>query len=101
MDAATKTERHAPPWNKGKLLGQKPLLKLKEIWAIRIRLQLDHRTRELALFNLAIDSKLRGCDLVGLRVHDVAQGSHVAARAIIMQKKTQGPVQFEVTVTHC
>ena len=71
MDTATKTERRAVPWNKGKLLGQKPPLKLKEIWAIRIRLQLDHRTRELALFNLAIDSKLRGCDLVGLRVHDV------------------------------
>ena len=87
----------ATPWNKGKLLGQKPPLKLKEIWAIRIRLQLDHRTRELALFNLAIDSKLRGCDLVGLRVHDVVQGSHVAARAIVMQKKTQRPVQFEIT----
>ena len=66
MDTATKTEGRAIPWNKGKLLGQKPPLKLKEIWAIRIRLQLDHRARELALFNLAIDSKLRGCDLVGL-----------------------------------
>ena len=97
MDTATKTERRAVPWNKGKLLGQKPPLKLKEIWAIRIRLQLDHRTRELALFNLAIDSKLRGCDLVGLRVHDVMQGSHVAPRAIVMQKKTQRPVQFEIT----
>ena len=85
------------PWNKGKLLGQKPPLKRKEIWAIRIRLQLDHRTRELALFNLAIDSKLRGCDLVGLRVHDVVQGSQVARRAIVMQRKTQRPVQFELT----
>ena len=97
METATKTEAHAIPGNKGKLLGQKPPLKLKEIWAVRIRLQLDHRTRELALFNLAIDSKLRGCDLVGLRVHDVVQGSHVAARAIVMQKKTQRPVQFEIT----
>ncbi len=97
METATKTGAHAIPWNKGKLLGQKPPLKLKEIWAVRIRLQLDHRTRELALFNLAIDSKLRGCDLVGLRVHDVVQGSHVAARAIVMQKKTQRPVQFEIT----
>ena len=97
MDTATKTEGRATPWNKGKLLGQKPPLKLKEIWAIRIRLQLDQRTRELALFNLAIDSKLRGCDLVRLRVHDVVQGSHVAARAIVMQKKTQRPVQFEIT----
>jgi len=60
MNAATKTEGSVVPWNKGKLLGQKPPLKLKEIWAIRIRLQLDHRIRELALFNLAIDSKLRG-----------------------------------------
>src|SRR5256885_4869185 len=95
MDASTKTTGCVTPWNKGKLLGQKPPLKLKEIWAIRIRLQLDHRTRELPLFNLAIDSKLRGCDLVGLR--DVVQGSHVAAGAIVMQKKTQRPVQFEIT----
>ena len=97
MDITTKAEGRAVPWNKGKLLGQKPPLKLKEIWAIRIRLQLNQRTRELALFNLAIDSKLRGCDLVGLRVHDVVQGSHVAGRAIVMQKKTQRPVQFEIT----
>jgi len=97
MDTATTNAVRATPWNKGKLVGQKPPLKLKEIWAIRIRLQLDHRARELALFNLAIDSKLRGCDLLGLRVHDVIQGSHVAARAIVMQKKTQRPVQFEIT----
>jgi hypothetical protein len=97
MDAVGNAGGLAAPWNKGKLLGQKPPLKLKEIWAIRIRLQLDHRTRELALFNLAIDSKLRGCDLVGLRVHDVVQGSQVARRAIVMQKKTQRPVQFERT----
>ena len=84
-------------WNKGKLRGQKPPLKPKEIWAIRIRLQLGHRLRDLALFNLAIDSKLRGCDLVGLRVHDVVHGSRVASRAIVMQKKTQRPVQFEIT----
>ena len=97
MDASTKTAGRVTPWNKGKLLGQKPPLKLKEIWAIRIRLQLGHRARELALFNLAIDSKLRGCDLVALRVHDVVQGSHVGARAIVMQRKTQRPVQFEIT----
>ena len=87
MDTVAKTEGRAIPWNKGKLLGQKPPLKLKEIWAIRIRLQLDHRSRELALFNLAIDSKLRGCDLVGLHVHDVVQGSHIAPRAIVMQRR--------------
>jgi integrase len=97
MHTATKTEGRALPWNKGKLLGQKPPLKLKEIWAIRIRLQLTHQPRELALFNLAIDSKLRGCDLVGLHVHDVSQGSRVVPRAIVMQKKTQRPVQFEIT----
>jgi integrase len=96
MDTTTKTEGRAAPWNKGKLLGQKPPLKQKEIWGIRIRLQLARRARELALFNLAIDSKLRGCDLVGLRVHDVVHGSRVAARAIVMQKKTQRPVQFEI-----
>ncbi|MDH4259878.1 MAG: tyrosine-type recombinase/integrase [Gammaproteobacteria bacterium] len=97
MDTDTKSERHSVPWNKGKLLGQKPPLKLKEIWGIRIRLQLTHRARELALFNLAIDSKLRGCDLVGLRVHDVVHGTRVAPRAIVMQSKTQRPVQFELT----
>ena len=90
-------EHRCGPWNKGKLLGQKPLLRPKEIWAIRIRLQLARRLRDLALFNLAIDSKLRGCDLVALRVHDVVQGSRVASRAIVMQKKTQRPVQFEIT----
>ena len=85
------------PWNKGKLIGQKLPLKLKEIWAIRIRLQIANKTRELALFNLAIDSKLRGCDLLKLRVCDVAQGNHVSKRATIMQQKTHRPVQFEIT----
>jgi integrase len=85
------------PWNKGRLLGQKPPLKPKEIWSLRIRLQLAGRLRDLALFNLAIDSKLRGCDLVSLRVRDVYQGAVVAARAIVMQRKTQRPVQFEIT----
>ena len=85
------------PWNKGKLIGQKAPVKLKEIWAIRIRLQLAHRTRDLALFNLAIDSKLRGCDLVALRVRDIGHGNVIASRAIVMQKKTAQPVQFEVT----
>ncbi len=86
-----------PPWNKGKLIGQKPPLKLKEIWAIRIRLQLAKRIRDLPLFNLAIDSKLRGCDLVQLKVSDVLQGSHVGKRAMILQQKTGRPVQFEIT----
>src|ERR1700740_1714120 len=85
------------PWNKGKLVGQKAPLKLKEIWAIRVRLQLEHRARELALFNLGIDSKLRGCDLVKLKVQDICHGNRVASRAIVMQQKTQRPVQFELT----
>jgi hypothetical protein len=94
-NSAPKADGRVVPWKKGKLVGQKPPLKLKEIWSIRIRLQLDHRARELALFNLAIDSKLRGCDLVRLHVRDVVQGSHVAPRAIVPQKKTQRPVQFD------
>jgi len=85
------------PWNKGKLIGQKAPLKLKEIWAIRIRLQLANHFRDLALFDLAIDSKLRACDLVKLRLRDIAHGSHIEKRAIIMQQKTQQPVQFEIT----
>jgi integrase len=85
------------PWNKGKLMGQKPPLKLKEVWEIRIRLQLGKRLRELALFNLAIDSKLRGCDLVKLKVRDVAHGDQVSKRAMVMQQKTHQPVQFEIT----
>jgi integrase len=85
------------PWNKGKLVGQKAPLKLKEIWAIRVRLQLAERRRELALFNLAIDSKLRACDLVKLRVRDICNGQVVASRAIVLQQKTQRPVQFEIT----
>jgi integrase len=83
--------------NKGKLIGQKAPLKLKEIYAIRIRLQLEKRVRELALFNLAIDSKLRGCDLVKLRVCDVMQGNRMMLRTMVMQQKTRRPVQFELT----
>ena len=88
---------HFEPWNKGKLLGQKAPFKLKDIWALRVRLQIESRVRELALFNLGIDSKLRGCDLVSLKVRDVCQGDQVAARAIVLQDKTQRPVQFEIT----
>lgn len=86
------------PWNKGKLVGQKPPFELKEIWAIRVLFQLAGRRRELALFNLAIDSKLRACDLVmKLWVRDIYHGTSMAARAIVMQQKTQRPVQFEIT----
>jgi integrase len=85
------------PWNKGKLIGPKPPLKPKEIWAIRIQLQNAHLIRDLAMFNLAIDSKLRGCDLVNLRVRDIAHGGQVLTRAMVVQRKTQRPVQFELT----
>lgn len=85
------------PWNKGKLVGQKLPLKQKDIWSIRVRLQLANRVRDLALFNLAIDSKLRACDLVSLRVRDLGDGRNIASRAIVMQQKTKRPVQFEMT----
>jgi integrase len=81
----------------GKLTGQKPALKTKEVWSIRARLELKRRVRDLALFNLAIDSKLRGCDLVRVKVEDVAAGGAVKPRAAIIQKKTGRPVQFEIT----
>ena len=85
------------PWNKSKLVGQKGPLKLKEIWAIRIRLELSHRIRDLALFNLAIDSKLRACDLVKLKVRDISHGNQITARAIVLPQKTGLPVHFEIT----
>jgi len=85
------------PWNKGKLIGQKAPLKVRDIWAIRVRLQIQGRVRDLALLDLGIDSKLRACDLVQLRVRDVCHGNHVTSRAVVMQKKTQRPVQFEIT----
>ena len=85
------------PWNKGKLVGPKPPLTLQQVWEIRIRLQLLNRTRDLALFNLAIDSKLRSCDLVRLRVADVTHGGRVLSRAAVLQRKTHLPVRFELT----
>jgi len=85
------------PWNKGKLIGAKPPLRLKHIWAIRSRLQLAGRKRDLALFNLAIDSKLRGSDLVSLRLGDIAPRGYAVARATIRQHKTGRPVRFELT----
>jgi integrase len=85
------------PWNKGKLTGAKPPLRQKHVWAIRTKLQIDQRTRDLALFNLALDSKLRGCDVVALKVEDVAPNGYCADRATVRQKKTGRPVRFELT----
>jgi site-specific recombinase XerC len=92
-------QAHQQPWNKGRLIGQKPPLKLKDIRTIRIHLQNANAIRDLALFSLAIDSKLRGCDLVSLRVRDIAHGDQVLTRAMVIQRKTQRPVQFELTET--
>lgn len=85
------------PWNKGRLVGQKPPLKAEEIWTIRIHLELQRISRDLALFNLPIDSELRGCDLVKLKVSDIAHGRVVQPRARIIQQKTMRAVQFEIT----
>ena len=84
------------PWNKGKLTGAKPPLRPKHVWSIRTKLQIEGRTRDLAMFNLAIDSKLRGCDVVAMRVEDVAAGGYAADRATVRQRKTGRPVRFEL-----
>jgi site-specific recombinase XerC len=97
MDQINISAQSREPWNKGKLVGQKMPLKLREIWAIRIRLQVANRIRDLTLFDLAIDSKLSACDLVRLRARDLCHGDRVATRATVMQRKTQRPVQFEIT----
>ena len=85
------------PWNKGKLIGPKPPLRPKHVWSIRTRLQVEDRTRDLAMFNLAIDSKLRGCDVVALKVEDIAPRGYAVDRATVRQKKTGRPVKFELT----
>ena len=85
------------PWNKGKLPGAKPPLRPGHVWSIRTKLQLDGRTRDLALFNIAIDSKLRGCDVVAIRVDDVAPNGYALDRATVRQRKTGRPVRFELT----
>ena len=85
------------PWNKGKLVGPKPPLRSKHVWSIRTKLQLEMRNRDIALFNLAIDSKLRGCDVVAIRVEDIAPNGYAVDRATVRQKKTGHPVRFELT----
>jgi integrase len=83
------------PWNKGKLIGAKPPLRPKHVWSIRTRLMVEARTRDLAMFNLAIDSKLRGCDVVALKV--VAPNGYTIERATVRQRKTGRTVKFELT----
>jgi len=84
-------------WNKGKLIGAKPPLRPKHVWSIRTKLQVEGRTRDLAMFNLAIDSKLRGCDVVALKIEDIAPNGYAIDRATVRQKKTWQPVKFELT----
>ena len=88
------------PWNKGKLVGPKPPLRPSHVWSIRAKLQIERRVRDLALFNLAIDSKLRGCDVVAVRVDDVAPNGYAVDRAAIRQRKTGRPVRFRVDGTN-
>src|SRR5262245_33787343 len=95
--SSSMAEPARPAWNKGKLTGPKPPLRPGHVWLIRAKLQLKRRTRDLALFNLAIDSKLRGCDLVALRVDDVAPNGYTVDRASVRQSKTGRPVRFELT----
>ena len=85
------------PWNKGKLIGAKPPLRQKHVWAIRTMLQVERSKRDLAMFNLAIDSKLRGCDVVAIRVDDIAPNGYAIDRATVRQRKTGRPVRFELT----
>ena len=95
LNATPKSRR--VPWNKGKLTGAKPPLRPKHVWSIRTKLQIEGRVRDLAMFNLAIDSKLRGCDVVAIKVEDVAAGGYAADRATVRQKKTRQPVRFELS----
>jgi integrase len=89
-------DRHVA-WNKGKLIGAKPPLRPKHVWSIRTKLQVEGELRDLAMFNLAIDSKLRGCDLVALKASDIAANGYTVERATVRQKKTGQPVRFELT----
>jgi integrase len=95
-DRISSTSRRAP-WNKGKLIGARPPLRPKHVWSIRTRQLVEGRIRDLAMFNLAIDSKLRGCDVVALKVEDVAPNGYTIDRATVRQKKTGRPVKFELT----
>src|SRR2546427_10141218 len=93
----TRPSPHRSPWNRGKLIGGNPPLLARHVWSIRTKLQIERRARELAMFNLAIDSKLRGCDVVAMKVEDVAPNGYSLARATARQRKTGLPVRFELT----
>ena len=97
-ESQSANERPVVPWNKGAFVGPKPPLKPKQVWSIRLNLQRERRIRDFALFDLAVDSKLRGCDLVQLRIGQLLSNAAARHRATIVQQKTQKPVQFELTV---
>jgi integrase len=101
QDKFVSTAAKRTPWNKGKLIGAKPPLRPKHVWSIRTKLQLEGRTRDLAIFNLAIDRKLRGCDIVALKVEDIAPSGYTVDRATVRQRKTGQPVRFELTEQTC
>ena len=84
------------PWNEGRVIGAKRALKAQQVWAIRFWLDQHYRLRDRALFDLAIDSKLRGCDVVKVRIGDIAVGGRIRDRAVVVQQKTKRPVQFEL-----
>lgn len=94
MDTAIQVRR---PWNKGLIVGQKRPLLPRQVWSIRVRLEMSGSARDLALFNLAIDSKLRASDLVRLKIEDICSGALVRDRGVVVQQKTGRPVQFEIT----
>src|ERR1700726_1041482 len=94
---ATPTPHSRVAWNKGKVTGAKPPLRPKHVWSIRTKRQIEGRARDLAMFNLAIDSKLRGCDVVAIRVEDIAASGYTADRAMVRQKKTGRLVRFELS----
>ena len=97
METSQAKRHHSSPWNKGLLVGQKRPLQPKHVWSIRVRLEMSQQRRDVALFNLAVDSKLRASDLVRMRIEDVCSGDRVKERATIVQQKTGRPVQFEIT----
>ena len=99
LESTIETSAKRTPWNKGKLTGAKPPLRPKHVWSIRTKLQVAGKVRDLAMFNLAIDSKLRGCDVVALKVENVAPGGFIVDRATVRQKKTGQPVHGEFVIT--
>ena len=92
-ESSLSTSSGRTPWNKGKLIGAKPPLRLNQVWSIRTRLMVEGRSRDLAMFNLAIDSKLRGCDVVAVKVEDVAPNGYTVERATVQALVVSGRIR--------